>query len=254
MASSRFPGKPLKPILGMPMLGHCYFRAKNLKSLHEVYVATCDIEIADYVKKIGGKYIMTSRFHTRAVDRTAEALKILQKKFSNSIKIVLMIQADEPLIPTYSLKRIILKLKKNKCNIVNLMSEIESLREFRSKNNVKVVINKNYEALYFSREPIPSVWKGNRKKLGFMQTGIIGFKSSALQEFTKQKETFLEKTESIDLNRCLTNGKKIQMICLKEKTIGVDTPSELKMAERLLQKSRSLYLKNKKIFETKPKK
>ena len=98
MNSSRFPGKPMEKILGLPMIGHCYLRSKLSKQLDELYVATCDKEIQEYVSSLGGKVIMTSNTHTRASTRTAEALERIEKSNNFKIEIVVMIQGDEPLI------------------------------------------------------------------------------------------------------------------------------------------------------------
>ena len=98
MASSRFPGKPLAPILGIPMIGHVYFRSKMSRLLNEVYVATCDREIADYIESIGGHAIMTSDKHERASDRCAEAMLKIESATGEKTDIVVMIQGDEPMV------------------------------------------------------------------------------------------------------------------------------------------------------------
>ena len=98
MGSSRFPGKPMAGIAGVPMIGHCYYRAAQSKTLDAVYVATCDDEIADYIQSVGGRAIMTSPDHQRASDRTAEALKHIEDQTGNRADIVVMIQGDEPML------------------------------------------------------------------------------------------------------------------------------------------------------------
>ena len=98
MGSSRFPGKPMAKILGMPMIGHCYFRTRMCAELKGTYVATCDREIFDYVQAIGGQAVMTSDKHDRASDRAAEAMLKIEEKTGESIDIVVMVQGDEPMI------------------------------------------------------------------------------------------------------------------------------------------------------------
>lgn len=98
LASSRLPNKPMAKILGIPMVGHVYFRSKMSKLLNEVYVATCDKEISDYVKSIGGESIMTADTHERASERTAEALIKIERKNKKKVDIIVMIQGDEPMI------------------------------------------------------------------------------------------------------------------------------------------------------------
>jgi len=91
MGSSRFPGKPLKKIHGIPMIGHCYYRTAMAKGVDEAYVATCDIEIAEYIKSIGGNVVMTSETHNRATTRTAEALEKIEKEIGKNIDIIIML-------------------------------------------------------------------------------------------------------------------------------------------------------------------
>ena len=97
MESSRFPGKPLKMIHGMPMIGHCYHRTKICNELIDTYVATCNKEIYDYIESIGGKAIMTKSTHERASDRTAEAMLKIEKELGFKIDVVVMVQGDEPM-------------------------------------------------------------------------------------------------------------------------------------------------------------
>ena len=117
----------------------------------------------------------------------------------------------------------------------SIKSRINDLHEaFKDKNNVKVVVDKNNDALYFSREPIPSLWKESENVPHYMQTGIISFRRDALYNFNNTSETMLERVESIDLNRILESGNKVRMIPTDKLTIGVDTPDELKNAEKIL--------------------
>ena len=98
MASSRFPGKPLAEINGTPMIGHVYYRCKMSPSLTDVYVATCDQEIKEYVESIGGKAVMTADTHERCTERTCEALEIIERETGRQTDIVLMVQGDEPML------------------------------------------------------------------------------------------------------------------------------------------------------------
>ena len=161
MNSSRFPNKPLKNILGFPLIGHVFLRSKFIDSLDEVIVATCDVEIFDFIRSLGGKAIMTSKSHERATDRTAEALSKLDDQYD----IVAMIQGDEPLFDPNDVNTGVIKLRESPDkNIVNLMYRIDSEEEFENRNNVKVTVDNFSNALYFSREPIPSKWKNNNQK------------------------------------------------------------------------------------------
>src|SRR5882724_7082993 len=125
MGSSRFPGKPMARIAGVPMIGHCYFRAKMSKTLDEVYVATCDEEIADYIHSVGGKAIMTSPDHQRASDRTAEALQHIEDETGQRADIVVMIQGDEPMLRSAMIDEAVAPMLKDESILVtNLMAPL----------------------------------------------------------------------------------------------------------------------------------
>lgn len=235
MSASRFPNKPLEKILGIPMLGHCYHRSVLAVGSDSVYVATCDTEIADYIKSISGNVVMTSRLHERATTRTSEAVEIIEKEIGENIDNIIMVQGDEPLISPARLLEMIKYFDGGDVQIVNLMTRLNTLEQFKDQNNVKVVVNKKNEALYFSREPIPSPWKGVDGLRMFMQTGIIAFKKDALIEFNQLNEGELEKIESIDMNRVLENCGKIKMVQVDEPMIGVDTVDELRVVEGLME-------------------
>src|SRR4030042_2419287 len=167
MASSRFPGKPMAGIMGIPMIGHVYYRTKRCKSLDEVYVATCDKEIADDIESIDGKAVMTADTHERASDRTAEAMLKIEREINKRIDIVVMVQGDEPMLyPEMIDNSIKPMLEDESIQAVNLMSSLKSIEEQEDPNEVKVVVDLNGFALYFSREPIPSRKKGAKEEIG----------------------------------------------------------------------------------------
>jgi 3-deoxy-manno-octulosonate cytidylyltransferase (CMP-KDO synthetase) len=234
MGSTRFPGKPLEKIHGMPMIGHCYHRTAIALGPDATYVATCDSEIAEYIKSIGGNVIMTSDTHTRATTRTAEAMEKIEKQIGRNIDVVVMMQGDEPLIQPKTVVEAISYFETAAINIVNIMSHIKTQEAFKDKNNVKVVVDCNNDALYFSREPIPSNWNGWEGNPRYMQTGVIAFRRKTLLQFNSMKETMLEQVESVDMNRILEMGGKIRMVLTGMVTIGVDVPDELKAAEQEL--------------------
>ncbi|MFX0137644.1 MAG: cytidylyltransferase domain-containing protein, partial [Candidatus Hodarchaeota archaeon] len=157
MASSRFPNKPMQKICGIPMIGHCYLRSRLSNFLTDVYVATCDKEIYNYIESIGGKAIMTSDTHERASDRTSEALLKIEDMTKQKIDIVVMIQGDEPMLTPKMIEDAVTPLIENKeIKITNLMGELKSIEEHEDPNEVKVVVDNKSFALYFSRDPIPS--------------------------------------------------------------------------------------------------
>lgn len=228
LASSRFPNKPMADILGMPMIGHCYIRSKMCSSLNEVYVATCDQEIFDYIKSIGGKPIMTADTHERASDRTAEALGKIENSTGEKVDIVVMLQGDEPMVTPQmiddALKPII---DDDNIKITNLMAEIDSIEEHEDPNEVKVVVDKNDFALYFSREAIPSKKKGAKNFRMLKQVCVIPFERNFLLEYNSMQQTPLEIVESVDMMRILENGLKVKMVYTEEKTYAVDTEEDL---------------------------
>ena len=234
MGSTRFPGKPMKKIHGIPMIGHCYHRTAIALGVDATYVATCDIEIAEYINSIGGHAIMTSNTHTRATTRTAEALEKIEQETDEKVDIVVMVQGDEPLILPETIREVTPEFKDKSVNIVNIMSRLTTEESFKDVNNVKVVIANNNDALYYSREPIPSPWKGWEDIPRYMQTGIIAFRRDILIAFNAMKETQLEQIESIDMNRVLETGGKIRMVLTEATTIGVDVVEELNEVEKIL--------------------
>ena len=232
--SSRFPGKPLEKIHGMPMIGHCYHRSSLAAGLEATYVATCDNEIVDYIEGINGNVVMTSEVHNRATTRTAEALEKIELQSGEQVDVVVMVQGDEPLISPEAISETLQHFSDPSVEIVNIMSKLRTLDAFIDKNNVKVVVDQNNNALFFSREPIPSPWNGWKHLPRFMQTGIIAFRRDTLLRFNAMTETQLEQIESVDMNRVLETGGRIRMVPIEAFTIGVDTPEELMEAEKSL--------------------
>ncbi|WKZ33177.1 MAG: 3-deoxy-manno-octulosonate cytidylyltransferase [Thermodesulfobacteriota bacterium] len=234
MASTRFPGKPLRPILGMPMIGHVYLRSRLSPVLDEVYVATCDDVIRDYIQSIGGKAIMTLKSHERASDRTSEAMLKAEDMAGRRAEIVVMIQGDEPMVTPEMIGRAVGPLLADpEVNIVNLMAEI-SQSEAADPNEVKVVVDMRGDAVYFSREPIPSggKYKGGLKR--FKQVCVIPFRRGALINFNGLGQTPLEIIESVDMLRLIENGLKVRMVAAEAATWSVDTLQDLRKVEQAM--------------------
>src|SRR4030066_504463 len=239
MASSRFPGKPMADINGIPMIGHVYLRSKMNKTLNEVYVATCDNQIKDYIELIGGKAIMTADTHERASDRTAEAMLTIEKKTGKKIDIVVMIQGDEPMIyPEMIDEAVAPMLEHEDILVTNLMAAMKTKEEYEDINEVKVVVDKNNFALYFSREPIPSSKKGAINIRMLKQVCIIPFKRDFLIKFNEMTPTPLEIVESVDMLRVLEHGYKVKMVLTEFETYSVDTINDLKRVETLMEQDK----------------
>jgi len=228
MGSSRFPGKPMVDILGMPMIGHVYKRVKMSKLLIEVYIATCDEEIYDYIESIGGKAVMTSNCHERCSDRCAEAMLKIEKDENIKVDIMVMVQGDEPLtFPEMIDEATEPMLEDSSIKITNLVADIDTVKEFEDPNEVKVVMDKNNNALYFSREPVPSRKKGVLDVPMKKQVCVIPFTRDFLLEYNQIEPTPLEIIESVDMMRILENGMNVKMIPTKYKTKAVDTKEDL---------------------------
>ena len=238
MGSSRFPGKPLAKILGIPMVGHVYFRSKMAKTLNKVYIATCDKEIMDYASSIGAKAIMTKNTHERASDRTAEAMLKIEEQTGQKVDVVVMVQGDEPMVFPEMIDMAIKPMLDNPSIMsVNLMAPIKSIEEHNDPNCPKVVVDRDNFALYFSREPIPSRKKGAREEEMIMlkQVCIMPFSREGLLIFNQLEPTPLEKIESIDMNRFLEHGYKVKMVLENYETQCVDTPKDKERVESLMK-------------------
>ncbi|HVN65405.1 MAG TPA: 3-deoxy-manno-octulosonate cytidylyltransferase [Methanomicrobiales archaeon] len=222
MASTRFPGKPLAPILGIPMVEHVYRRSAMSGSLDRVYVATCDDEIARAVEGFGGEAVMTAACHERCTDRVAEAME------SREGDIVVIIQGDEPMVRPEMIDQAVAPMLADPAlECVNLMAEIRDPRDFHDPNEVKVVCDRQGFALYFSREAIPSEKKYGNPVTGHKQVCIMPFRRDFLFTYTRLPPTPLEIIESVDMLRVLEHGYRVRMVLTGYETCSVDTPGDL---------------------------
>jgi 3-deoxy-manno-octulosonate cytidylyltransferase (CMP-KDO synthetase) len=233
LAATRFPNKPMAKIQGIPMIGHCYMRSRLCPLLDETYVATCDNVIIEYIESIGGKAIMTADVHERATERTAEALLNIEK-LNPEIKydIIVMVQGDEPLVDPDMIREAIEPLLKGDKMVSNLMASLPTQVERDNSNNVKVVTNVKGDAIYMSRESIPSNKKFNGDIAAFRQLGLIAFTRDALLKFVQLPSTPLEIIESVDMNRLIENEIPIHMTETKYLADSVDTLEDLLRVEK----------------------
>jgi 3-deoxy-manno-octulosonate cytidylyltransferase (CMP-KDO synthetase) len=234
MGSSRFPGKPLKKINGVPMVELIYKSISENKSLSKVVVATCDKVIFNHIKSMNGEVVMTSKKHQRASDRTAEALVKCEKKYKKKFNVVVMVQGDEPMVDKFMIQKSIEPFKKNKkINVVNLISKIKNKKIMMDPNSIKVVKNLKNEALYFSRSPIPY---NNKSKsfYGYKQVCVIPFKRDFLLKYIDLKPTELEKIESVDMMRILENDYIVNLVEISKETFPVDTLNDLKNVIKII--------------------
>ena len=228
--STRLEKKLLKDLCGIPLIVRTYKNIVKTNLFNEVIVVTDSDEIIDVLVKNDIKFLKSKNEHKTGTDRIAE--------FSNEFKsdIIVNIQGDEPFINRYDLKKIIEVFNNdidNKIDIVSLMISLKSNNDIINPNNVKVIVDKNNNSIYFSRNVIPFN-RSNYKIKYFKHVGIYAFRNSYLNEFKNYIQSDLEKTEMIEAIRVIENGKKIKMIEIFNEHISIDTIDDFKIAESIL--------------------
>ena len=227
MASSRFPGKPLKKILDIPMLGHCYERALLSGACDTLIVSTPDHEIIDWANSQDIPSVLTSHSHQRATERAKETLDILSKD-GNSYDLILLLQGDEPQIFPDDINNLKEAFSGKEYEAVNLIYPINS-EDLKDPNVVKVIADKDLKINFFSRSHIP-----HENSHGFRQLGMIGFTKKALQHYTNLLPTPMEEIESIDMMRFLENEFCIQGVLSSSPILGVDNPEDITKIEKMM--------------------
>lgn len=231
MGSSRFPGKPLALIRGKTMIEHVYKRSALSKALDTLVVATPDPVIAEAVRSFGGEFVMTSPDHQRATDRVAEAAKTVGGD------IVIVIQGDEPLLHPDMIEAVVKPVAEDG-NIFcsNLVERIRTQDEFESPNTIKVTMDHQGNALYFSRQPIPDqTHLGFEKIHAYRQVCIIPFRQANLFKFMELEPTALEEAESIDMLRILQHGYQVRLVETEYRTLSVDMAEEIAPVEQAME-------------------
>jgi len=232
-ASTRFPGKPLVDIAGKSMIQRVYEQAKKCAQLSEVIVATDDDRIFEHVQAFGGKAIMTSSAHQSGTDRCAE----VAEKYTE-YDVIINIQGDEPYIDPEQIGKLISCFNESATQIATLIKKISTEQELLNTNSPKVIINKNSEAIYFSRSPLPHI-RGQEPQnwlqhfTYFKHIGIYGYRADILKQITKLPVSPLEKAESLEQLRWIENGYKIKVAETEIETIAIDTPEDLKKLSEL---------------------
>ncbi|MBE7414285.1 MAG: 3-deoxy-manno-octulosonate cytidylyltransferase [Deltaproteobacteria bacterium] len=230
-ASTRLEGKPLADINGKPMVWRVYERAKAAGLPNEVSVATDDERILKAVHSLGGRAVMTSASHASGTDRVAEAA------LSTDAEIIVNLQGDEPLIDPSCIDAAIRPMLDDpEVRISTLKTRITTEEEYRNPNAVKVVTDRDGNALYFSRSPIPA-GRTTFKELHsppFKHIGLYVYRRDALFEFTRLKPAPLENTEMLEQLRALENGFRIKVAEVDYNPISVDTPEDLERVRALI--------------------
>lgn len=234
-ASTRFPGKPLALIKGKPMIQRVYEQALKSK-LDAVVIATDDVRIADAVMDFGGQYVMTSPNHRSGTDRCCEALDLLKTKYDA----VVNIQGDEPFIDPRQIDLLVDLIVRDDTPLASLAKRIDDEDELFSPNAVKVVVNQEGNAMYFSRNPIPFMRNVDRdnwlaKGRFYKHIGIYAYKADVLHQVAHMEPSALEQAESLEQLRWLENGLAIRMALSDAENISIDTPDDLHRAEQYAQ-------------------
>jgi 3-deoxy-manno-octulosonate cytidylyltransferase (CMP-KDO synthetase) len=229
--STRFPGKPLHLIAGKFLLQRVWERCKAAKHLDSVIVATDDMRIAEQAFDWGADVALTSTRHCSGTDRIAEVANNA-KQFA----FIVNVQGDEPLVAPGLIDQIVEKLRADRATqIVTAAHPFERSEDARSPHQVKVVVDRTGNALYFSRAPIP--FQNKDCSLALRHQGIYGFRRNALLQFVKWKPTPLERAESLEQLRALENGVKVHVLIAAKGSPGIDTPTDAKTLEHKLARA-----------------
>ena len=234
MGSTRFPGKPVANLLGRTMLEHVYKRVALSQSLHATYIATCDEEIRRVAEDFGAPVIMTADTHERASDRVAEAVA------ETDAELIVMVQGDEPMTRPEMIDTAIEPFQHDpELGCVNLMRPIDNQADFYDFNTIKVIMDQHGNAMYMSRQPIPTVSSSSKESFSptfaFKQVCIIPFRRRTLLDFARLPSTPLEKLESVDMLRLLEHGYRVKMVRTEFNTQAVDTQADLERVAILMK-------------------
>ena len=233
MAASRFPGKPLHPICGRPMVEHAFCRAAMFPKWDGLYLATCDKEILDFGKSKGWPSLMTSDKHTRALDRVAEAAeKCGQSLVENDV--VVCVQGDEPMLHPDMIAASIAPLSQDPATLCTVLAmEIVEEKQYRNPNILKIIYDKKGDVMNTSRSPVPYCKQFPPKELTPRRIyGIFAFRWHFLKTFTGMTQSPLELVESCDSNRIFDNGYRQRIAPYPFRpSFSVDSLADIKIVE-----------------------
>lgn len=231
-ASTRFPGKPLHPIAGKPLIQHVWERCRETTRLDAVIIATDDMRIAEAAFGFGAEVALTSPKCQSGTDRVAEVAARLGKTFSA----VINVQGDEPTISPVLIDRLAAELKKHsRLQMVTAASVITDPGEVQNPNCVKVTLAKNGDALYFSRSVIPCPFADDKGGLVYYRhQGIYGYRRDFLKRFVRWAPSGYERAERLEQLRALEHGIRIRVVLAEGESLGVDAPEDVARAEERL--------------------
>ncbi|MFA5156890.1 MAG: 3-deoxy-manno-octulosonate cytidylyltransferase [Candidatus Omnitrophota bacterium] len=233
-SSTRFEGKVLANISGKPMIQHVWERAKQALILDDIIIACDDERVADAANSFGAKVVFTAKGHVSGTDRIIEVINPLE------VKAVINIQADEPLIHPMMIEAVGRALLDDpKISMTTLMKKIEDPAQVNDPHVVKVVVDRNNFALYFSRAAIPHYPENSEIKepVYYKHIGLYGYTKDFLFTYKNLPVSRLEKTERLEQLRVLEEGYRIKVIETKYDTVGVDTPQDLEKVRAIVSAS-----------------
>jgi 3-deoxy-manno-octulosonate cytidylyltransferase (CMP-KDO synthetase) len=240
--STRLPGKPVLEIQGKPLIEHVYRRVQKASSVGRIVVATDDSRIAEAVRRFGGEVVMTRIDHQSGTDRLAEAAADLPPD-----ALIVNVQGDEPLIEPEAVDRAVAAARLGDAEMITLMTRLDERSEYQpdraqlsrddrasieDPNRVKVVVDRQGFALYFSRSPVPS------SGTTFLHLGLYVYRVRFLRQFTQLERTPLEIAERLEQLRALEHGFRIRVVEVESASWGIDTPADLEKFKSILGKGR----------------
>ncbi len=225
--SVRLPGKPLRDINGKPLIQWVYEKARESKLQDKIIIATDDERILKAARTFGAEAVMTNPECKSGTDRVYEAMK------GQDGDTIINLQGDEPFIRADMVDTLFSAIERDKVNMATLCCPLKDETEHMDPNTVKVVLDKDGFALYFSRSPIPHIREKRRAPI-YKHIGIYGFERSFLEQFVSLRKSRLEETESLEQLRVLENGYRIKVLTTQYEGFGIDTEADLERAESIL--------------------
>jgi 3-deoxy-manno-octulosonate cytidylyltransferase (CMP-KDO synthetase) len=229
-ASSRFPGKPLHPIAGKPLLQYVWEACRRAKALDSVIIATDDMRIAEAAFAWGAEVSLTGSRHASGTDRIAEVAAKMR-----GVSHIINIQGDEPLVEPKLLNQLARRMRRDpQIEMITAVHPFSDPADAQSPHQVKTVLDRKGHALYFSRHAIPYPRNTTAPIQYFRHQGIYGYRRDLLLRFIRWQPTPLEKAEALEQLRALENGVNIHVVVTESGSPGVDTPEDARVIERQL--------------------
>ena len=227
-AATRFPGKLMQKLGDKTVIRRVYEATYKTGLFDDVVIVTDSDIIEEEIKSIGGHVVRSKKEHESGSDRIAEAAADLD------VDVIVNVQGDEPFIQREPLEKLVRLFDDESVQVASLMRKITSDEELHASSSVKVVVNKNSDALYFSRSVIPFEANSSLKAQHYLHVGVYAFRKDALLRFTKWPAAELERVEKLEQLRYLENGIPIRMAMVDFKSVAIDTPEDLEKAKKLL--------------------